>query len=467
MRMLSFDSGTLLLTGTEFCELPGAAASLLKYDSRINALRGRACDYAAIVISLRSCGFDFTDKVRDFAPLEELALQQELIPRPHQQQAFEAWKNHDFRGVTALPTGSGKTILAVMAIAYLKRPTLVLVPTIDLLGQWTGILEHFFGVEVGMLGGGERKLRPLTVSTYDSAVLNMEFIGNKFGFLVADECHHLPGPELRLAAAMAIAPYRLGLSATPELPEERAQVLDDLLGPTVCNIHIDELEGKVLSNYIIHTVPVELDEAEAALYRENRKIYTGFLRANQITFRTQSDWGRFLGLCARMPHGRDVFRAFLTQKRIAQGGEAKIRKVWEIISQHPDEQIIIFTADNHTAYEIGRRFALPVITHRTKPGERKEFLKLYREKVYRVIVTSKVLNEGVDVPAVALGIILSGSGSVREHVQRLGRILRPAPGKKQAELYELVSAGTSEENISIRRRDHRAYKNHDGREELC
>ena len=96
-----------------------------------------------------------------------------------------------------------------------------------------------------------------------------------------------------------------------------------------------------------------------------------------------------------------------------------------------------------------------------------EGLKLFREKVYRVIVTSKVLNEGVDVPAVALGSILSGSGSVREHVQRLGRILRPAPGKKQAELYELVSAGTGEENISIRRRDHRAYQNHDSGEEPC
>ena len=467
MNVLSFDSGTLILNGCSYTELPGNAARLLKYDPRINALRGRACDYASIVINLRSANFSFTDKAREFAALDSLALKQKLIPRPHQQQAFEAWRNNDFRGVAALPTGSGKTILAVMATAYLKRPTLFLVPTIDLLGQWCGVLEHFFGCEVGMLGGGERKILPLTVSTYDSAVLNMEFIGNRFGFLVADECHHLPGPELRLAAAMAIAPYRLGLSATPELPDDRAKVLEDLMGPVVCNIHIDELEGKVLSNYVIHTVPVELDEEDALAYLENRKIYTDFLKAHQLNFRFQSEWGRFLGLCARVPQGREVFRAFLTQKRIAQGGEAKIRKVWEILSQHPEEQTIIFTADNHTAYEIGRRFALPVITHRTKPGERKEFLKLFREKVYRVLVTSKVLNEGVDVPAAAQGIILSGSGSVREHVQRLGRILRPAPGKEQAELYELVSAGTGEESISMRRRDHRAYQNHDSGDEPC
>ena len=75
-----------------------------------------------------------------------------------------------------------------------------------------------------------------------------------------------------------------------------------------------------------------------------------------------------------------------------------------------------------------------------------------------MLVTSKVLNEGVDVPDAAVGVVLSGSGSVREHVQRLGRILRSAPGKEQAVLYELVSVNTSEESTSDRRREHNAYR---------
>lgn len=459
--VLNFDAGTLVLDGADSGSLPGAALRLLKNDTRSGNLRARACDYAELVIALREAKLPFEDKARKFSPLEHLTLAVSLIPRPHQQEAFEAWRNNGFRGVAALPTGSGKTILAVMAAAYLKRPTLFLVPTIDLLGQWTGVLEHFFGCEIGMLGGGERKICDLTVSTYDSAVLNMEFLGDRFAFLVADECHHLPGPETRLAAAMSLAPFRLGLSATPELPDDRAAVLTDLLGPIVCQIHIDELEGKVLSPYVIHTMPVELDPDEAAIYTSNRKIYTDFLRANQLNFRFASEWGRFLGLCARLPNGRTVFQAFLTQRRIAQGGEAKIRKVWELVCAHCGERVILFTADNATAYEIGRRFAWPVITHRTKPVERKEFLAGFRSGDYSVLVTSKVLNEGVDVPTVGVGIILSGSGSVREHVQRLGRILRPAPGKEQAILYELISSGTGEENTSARRRDHRAYQNHD------
>ena len=120
--------------------------------------------------------------------------------------------------------------------------------------------------------------------------------------------------------------------------------------------------------------------------------------------------------------------------------------------------MIIFTADNATAYSIGRKYMLPVITHHTKSSERKEFLELFRQGRYLVLVTSQVLNEGVDVPEAAVGVILSGSGSVREHVQRLGRILRPAPGKPQAVLYELISSATSEESVSLRRRDHRAYR---------
>jgi superfamily II DNA or RNA helicase len=73
------------------------------------------------------------------------------------------------------------------------------------------------------------------------------------------------------------------------------------------------------------------------------------------------------------------------------------------------------------------------------------------------VVTSRVLNEGVDVPAANVAVVLGGSGSVREHVQRLGRILRPAEGKR-ALLYEVLSAGTSETSISERRRDHEAYR---------
>ncbi len=454
---LLFDAGTLRLDGLAPERVPDALRELLRYDERTRTLRARACDYAPLVLNLALAGIKVGDRARAFAPLP-LQPVRWLQPRSHQERAYAAWRAREFRGVVALPTGAGKTFLAVMAIARLQRPALVLVPTIDLLQQWTTVLEEFFGQEVGMLGGGEHRVLPLTVSTYDSAVLNMEFIGNRFGLLIADECHHLPGPVYQTAAAMCLAPYRLGLSATPELEPERAAALFDLIGPLACQVHIDELEGSVLAPYRTCCLEVELEPDEAREYEFHRNRYLAFIRHHGLSFREPGDWARFLGLCARQPEGREVFRSFLKQRQISRGSRAKIAKVWELVNRHAGERVLIFTADNATAYAVGREFCWPVLTHHTGAGERKEFLSRFRTGEYPVLVTSKVLNEGVDVPAAGVGIVLSGSGSVREHVQRLGRILRPAPGKELAVLYELLSAHTAEQFVSERRRNHRAYR---------
>lgn len=454
---LTFSAGTLELYTASGEKIPKTLSGILKPDPRTGTLRARGCDYADIVMELRMNRIHFTDEVPAYGNTGIWSLKEKITPRPHQKNALDCWLQAGGRGIAALPTGSGKTILAVLAMAEIMRPAIILVPTIDLLSQWAETLERFFSVPVGMLGGGAHEIENITVSTYDSAVLNMEFIGNRFGLLIADECHHLPGPENRLGAAMCSAPYRLGLSATPELPDERSRVMTDLLGEIVCRVNIDELEGKVLSPYEVKHWEIPLDPEEHEAYCRCRSIYLEFLRRNRIDFSTDSGWSRFLSLAGRSSEGRDAFRAFLEQRRLARGGEAKIRALWEIMRRHAGERIIVFTADNSAAYELGRRFALPVMTHLTKAPERKMFLEEFRNGKFPVLITNRVLNEGVDVPAAAVGVVLAGTGSVREHVQRLGRVLRAAPGKKQAILYELVSAGTSEEGVSSRRRSHRAY----------
>ena len=459
-NILRFEAGTLVLEMSDVSLFPFELAGVFKHDPRTGNFRARASDYSKVILAFKEKSLQLDDQARDYEKFTQLPLREKIVPHPHQEHALEQWLAASGRGVVSLPTGAGKTILALLAIARLKRPAIVLVPTIDLLAQWAGVLERFFSVPIGILGGGEHRIEPITVSTYDSAVLNMEFIGNKFALLIADECHHLPGAEFQLGAAMCIAPFRLGLSATLELDPERSERLRSLMGETVCSVGIDELEGSILSLYQVKRFFVQLSREEEILYRRQRAIYTAFRQKHGISFARSSGWRDFLIACSRFEGGREAFAAFLEQRKTARAGKAKLAVLKNILLNHPGERIIIFTADNDSAYEIGRYFTFPVLTHHTKAAERKSFLESFRNGEFPVLVTSKVLNEGVDVPSAAVGVVFSGSGSVREHVQRLGRILRPAPGKERAMLYELVSAGTSEEYTSSRRREHLAYRKH-------
>ena len=460
MIHLAFQSGTLEVwdDAPAACEkpLPGQLTQWCKYDRRTRRWRALACDYAPILSDLFRQKLPYDDQARGYARLE-VDFQPGKEPRDYQAAALAAWQKCGRRGVVVLPTGTGKSFLAQLCIAAAARSTLVVVPTLDLLAQWALQLRNAFHCPVGTIGGGSHDLQEITVSTDDSALVQMEFCGNRFGLLVVDECHHLPGAMYSQIAKLAIAPWRLGLTATPDRTDGLDAEYANLLGPICFRREITDLaETTVLAPYETITLDVELDPDEQEEYNRFHNIYVDFLHRNKISLGTPQGWGRFLGECARQPDGRDALAAYLTQRRVARASRAKLRQIHELLQVHRRDRILIFTADNATAYRIGTTFCLPVITHHTKTAERIAFLEGFREGRYPVLVTSKVLNEGVDVPAANVGIVVSGSGSVREHVQRLGRILRPAPGKT-ALLYEMISLGTSETYVSERRRNHPAY----------
>ena len=358
--------------------------------------------------------------------------------------------------MVVLPTGTGKTHLANLAIERAKRPTLVITPTIDLLNQWYDELSISFGVEVGLLGGGYYDIQILTVTTYDSAYLNMDRLGNRFGLIVFDECHHLPGPTYGLAATCSIAPFRLGLTATPERVDNAHMHLDQLIGPIVYRREITQLRGRYLADYRVTTLHVQLSEAERIRYDEAHDVYRRFVHDSGIDMRQPNGWGQFIFLAHRSPEGREAFQAYREQRSLALAAPAKLNLLARLLERHNGDRILIFTHDNATVYKISREFLVPVITHQTKTKERREILLRFNSGSYPIVATSRVLNEGVNVPEANVAIVLSGSGSVREHVQRLGRVLRKS-GDKEAVLYEVITRGTSEEFTSSRRRQHNAY----------
>jgi superfamily II DNA or RNA helicase len=451
---LHFVAGTLELRGIEpdLQGLPGACA----WDARSACFRAPAAAYAPLVLALKDLGLEVEDTARKYTELD-FGVRALREPRPFQVEALEALKRAKGRGVVVLPTGAGKSHLAIMAIDRWRRSTLVVAPTLDLVRQWYDLLKTSFGVDVGVVGGGEYSLQPLTVTTYDSAYLHMENFGNRFGFVVFDECHHLPAEAYSLAAQQCLAPYRLGLTATLERADGREAAITNLIGPVAYRKEIVELSGEYLSDYETECVTLKLSPSERAEYEAERAIYTGFLRSQGIRMSNPQGWMEFVQRSARGSAGRRAMQAYRRQRELALAAPAKLDYLELLLSVHRTDLSLIFTQDNATAYEISRRFLVPAITHQTKVSERSEILQRFSKGEYGAVVTSKVLNEGVDVPEANVAVIISGSGSVREHVQRLGRILRRRVGKR-ARLYELISANTSETSTSDRRRDHAAYR---------
>ncbi|MCB1036988.1 MAG: DEAD/DEAH box helicase family protein, partial [Acidobacteria bacterium] len=421
MLEIAFERGTLTLRRKDPSEPPEALLQSLGFarDPRTECFRAPAIAYRELILRLRKLGLPYDDKARTYEkfPLESRL---ERTPFPYQEEALDAWWKARGRGTVVLPTGAGKTFLAQLVMQKAACSTLVLTPTLDLMQQWFGVLETSFEVEVGLLGGGYHEPRRITVSTYDSAYLHMERLGDRYGLLVFDECHHLPGPSYSMAAEMSLAPFRLGLTATPERQDGEEWRLERLVGPIVYRREITELTGEYLAEYETQRLRVRLSEEERQLYLEERAMYRSFVQGNQLQLGRPGGWARFLMLTSRSEAGRRAFLAYRNQKRIAEASEAKLRLLARLLEYDRRDRVLIFTGDNHTVYRISRLFLVPAITHQTKIKERHELLQGFNRGEYPFLVTSKVLNEGVDVPEANVGIILSGSGSVREHVQRLG-----------------------------------------------
>ena len=454
---LFHQGGTLVLAASE-----GAREEIDEHASippPFRFIRGRwRCEgyrYREVVPWLRS------QKIRDTIPRWQTSmhwtLQDGRVLHEYQIAALDAWQKAGSRGSVVLPTGSGKTVVAINAIARAGCSTLVVVPTIPLLHQWYYRLTHALRTEIGVYYNAEKILQPITVVTYQSAAdLLCERDQNlHYKYIIFDEIHHLASPTWSEIAVMAVAPMRLGLTATyPEPHENGRSRLDDLVGPLVYTQRIEDLVGLQLAEYRTSRVRVSLTERERKKYNENYEIYTSFVRQERLRERKGKGWLQELThLSAHHPGARRAFLARQRNLRLLAGAEGKIRKLDELLLEYAavGEQILIFTEDTRTAYRISLRYFVPAVTYQTSAAERKEILDFFDRGDYRIVVASQVLDEGVDVPAAKIALILGGSGSARQQKQRLGRILRKVENR-QAELIEVIVRGTIEEGKSQRRR---------------
>jgi len=392
-------------------------------------------------------------EVKDYVlnPLPFPVIKENIKLRDYQQKALEEWLKEK-RGVIVLPTGAGKTLIALKAISILKVSTLIVVPTLDLLHQWHDAVLEKLGFDSGIIGGGEDSLKGITVITYDSAYTRAEHLGNLFQLLVFDEVHHLPSEGYMQIAQLFASPYRLGLTATPERSDGREYLLPDLVGPIVYKVSPNELAGRYLSRYVIQRVYVSLTEDEKIAYSRYRKKLKELLDELGLKLKSLEDFQMLLKLAYKDKRARDAILAWHESLKIAVNSKSKIEKLRELLEKYRDEKILIFTRNVEMAYEVSRRFLIPAVTYRTPKDEREEILRGFKEGRYKVIVASSVFDEGVDVPDASIAIILGGYGTPRQFLQRLGRILRPKGENKVAKMIEIVTKGTTDYSLSRRRR---------------
>jgi superfamily II DNA or RNA helicase len=455
LRKLAFAGGTLLLdrmTAAAMARLFGPIP--WTWDARTRAWRTDAIHYAAVREALDAGRWQVVDQVAGWKPVR-WSPKQACTLRPDQQQAAAAWRASQ-RGVIVMPTGTGKTEVGLAIMRAEAVSTLVVAPVRDLMYQWHRRIQDALGYDAGIIGDSLFRVRPVAVTTYDSACIHMERLGNQFGLIVFDECHHLPGPVRRDAARMSAAPMRLGLTATPLRCDGRHTDLDWLIGPTVYEMPMAAARGEVLADYDVIRIPIHLSPAEQARYdRLTRQVrsYVAALRRSGAA----NTWKDVCAAAAGDPAARRALAAYRASRSMEDRAGEKLRVLEDLFRLHYGSRMIVFAGSNAMARDVSRRFLIPCLLNHCRKDERQEILRGLEEGRYPAVVANRVLDEGVDLPEAKVAVVIGGLSSTRQAIQRLGRILRRS-GEARAVLYEVVCAETNDERVSRRRRKSDAYQ---------
>lgn len=368
--------------------------------------------------------------------------------REYQKEALDVWLEKG-SGVIALPTGAGKTVIGIGAIAYVKRSALVVTFTKEQMMQWRDSILRFTDVEKSMVGlyySGEKNIKPITITTYHTAYRHMGELADKFDVLVIDEAHHLPADKFKVIALSSFASRRMALSATPVREDGKHEELFKLMGGLIYFKTPQELIQKgFLAPYEIIQVKVELTPQEKLEYNKLLNKFRSLAKGRKVS--------QLLELVKKGDEDAiEAIKVYNELKKLINLAKKKVEKVKEIVEKEKGNKILIFTQYVEQAEEIANSLKAFLITGKMSKSERERVLSVFKGIKSGVLVLTTVGDEGLDIPDANVGIIVTGTGSRRQFIQRLGRLLRPSNGKK-ARLYELVTKGTAEEYQAVKRKE--------------
>ena len=413
-----------------------------------------------------------------------------------QQEAIDKWVEEEHLGTVALPTGSGKTYIGMAAIKKvgLKR-TLVVAPTVELLFQWRREIIDKLGVpedKVGIYYGGVKEIRDITIITFqsgqrkiteesddfeetemdseeDELVQEIISLSEESALIILDEGHHAPAPVFQRIMIGVKSPYRLSLTATPYREDKNDVLAFMAMGEVIYTQNYGVLASKKYVSPINYTTELcELDANEQNAIELTAEIRTirsegyGYSRdkLNEKTkeLKELTPDIRFYQLREEildLPPEEDS-EGNITERptlsNIMNFAGSKFDKLIAFLKKHDGDKVIIFNQRVIGAkliFEYIRQNGFTqsaLITGSTKAEERRMALELFAKSTHGIMVTTTVLDEGIDVPDANVIIIFNASSSKRQMIQRIGRGCRFQEGKVEY-VYELVASPPKDDKL--------------------
>jgi len=368
--------------------------------------------------------------------------------RPYQQEAVARFLTAR-KGIVVMPTGSGKTAVAIKAMSHIGAKTAVLVPTIVLMNQWVEKLREA-GVRATRFYGAEKRLGRVTVFVFNSAVRHLNAL-KPFSFLVVDEVHHLASKTLRSLLEVAERkPYALGLTSCIQRGDYEDWRIRRVM-PVIYRMRIREArKNGFVSPLQVIEAPVRMTPYEAQKY----DAYTSTIR-NAIAY-FKSIGVNTIADIAKLNHpmARACLSALARRKGLLSNIAAKKKRVWQIIEIHRGEKVLLFS-ESIQSLEAIRRYlttkGVPCgIYHSEMPlQKRRRALKQWKQGRFNALLSARCLEEGTDVPSCRIGVIIGSGTSKRQFIQRIGRMMRPHGGRP-GKIYVVYAAGTIEAGFSGR-----------------
>lgn len=384
--------------------------------------------------------------------------------RDWQADALDAWAAHGRHGVIQAVTGTGKSRVGIEAIREALShdySVVVVVPTVDLVEQWFRALARQGVRNIGrnrapfskhdVVVGTVQSLYPDPPTRQDGKVL-----------VVADECHRYGAEEWRRALHPSYR-RRLGLTATFERNDDGInELLTYFGGSPVYDIGFAQaIDQGVVARYDVKLRGVKLSAGERAEYDDaDRTVRDTRLKLIAADFPSEP-FGAFLHAVQEAAEDDDdptvsdtarlYLKAFSRRIDVMSGAQAKLAAVDDLAPVvQASHGALLFTRRVDVAEEMAaalrdRDVHAEAVHSGLTRRERQDRLSYLRVGRLKALVAPTVLDEGIDVPTIDLAVVLGGSKSRRQMIQRMGRVLRLKPDGGKATFIVVYAQNTIED----------------------